>query len=271
MNISVLIPTYMPGDYLWECIDSIYAQTLPKSEFEVVLVLNGCGEPYLSMLHKCIDRYEGMNITILHADTVGVSNARNIALDAAKGDMICFLDDDDRLSGTYLQALYENVEDDIIVCSNVKGFDEKTGVLSDDYISRAFVQLSKVNRPLYSFEGRRFLSSACCKMIPKSLIGDKRFDTKFSLGEDSLFMLSLEPEIRRIKLSPPDCIYFRRLRSHPASRKRRSVADEWANDIRLCCAYTNIWSKHMFTMNFPFFMSRIIATLYKMISCLSFV
>lgn len=40
-KISVIIPTYLPKDYLWECMDSLENQTLSKDEFEVILVLNG--------------------------------------------------------------------------------------------------------------------------------------------------------------------------------------------------------------------------------------
>ena len=46
MKISVIIPTYKPQAYLWKCLDSMVAQTFPKEEFEVILVLNGCSEPW---------------------------------------------------------------------------------------------------------------------------------------------------------------------------------------------------------------------------------
>ena len=46
MDISVIIPTYRPQAYLWECLDSLNRQTLSKSSFEVVLVLNGEQAPY---------------------------------------------------------------------------------------------------------------------------------------------------------------------------------------------------------------------------------
>lgn len=265
MDISVLIPTYKPGAYFWECLDSLYSQTLPKNKFEVILTLNGCGEPYLTMLHNCIDRYKGMHISILHTDTPGVSNARNMAIDHARGRMICFLDDDDKISESYLQALYEKAESNMLVCSNVKAFDEATGKLSDDYISVAFSALKFYSRPLSCFEGRKFMSTACCKMIPKSVIGNIRFDTRFQLGEDSLFMLAIAPNNRGIKLTPPNAVYYRRLRSLSASRKRRGIKEELANDIRLCYAYTVIWIKNACHLNFFFYLSRIAATLIKFI------
>ncbi|MCF2604299.1 glycosyltransferase family 2 protein [Parabacteroides distasonis] len=54
MKIFVIIPTYKPQAYLWECLDSMVAQTFPKEEFEVILVLNGCTEPYKSDIERYI-------------------------------------------------------------------------------------------------------------------------------------------------------------------------------------------------------------------------
>ena len=34
VDISVIIPTYKPQDYLWECLDSLAAQTLEPERFE---------------------------------------------------------------------------------------------------------------------------------------------------------------------------------------------------------------------------------------------
>lgn len=56
-KISVIIPTYAPKDYLWECLGSLENQTLSKDEFEVILVLNGEREPYESLIRKKLPKY----------------------------------------------------------------------------------------------------------------------------------------------------------------------------------------------------------------------
>ena len=60
-KISVIIPTYLPKDYLWECMDSLENQTLSKDEFEVILVLNGEREPYESNIRKKLHEYTFTN------------------------------------------------------------------------------------------------------------------------------------------------------------------------------------------------------------------
>ena len=107
MKISVIIPTYKPQAYLWECLDSLVAQTFPKEDFEIVLVLNGCTEPWKSQIQEYIDaKMKGMNVKFIHTEQGGVSNARNIALDAAQGEYVTFIDDDDYVSKTFLASSY---------------------------------------------------------------------------------------------------------------------------------------------------------------------
>ena len=49
-KISVIIPTYNPEDYLWDCLGSLEQQNLSKEYFEVIVVLNGEQEPYFSLI-----------------------------------------------------------------------------------------------------------------------------------------------------------------------------------------------------------------------------
>ena len=45
IKISIIIPTYKPKDYLWECLDAICRQTFPKEDFETdavaTIICNG--------------------------------------------------------------------------------------------------------------------------------------------------------------------------------------------------------------------------------------
>ena len=49
-GLTVIIPTYIPKDYLWDCLDSIEKQSLDKDKFQVIIVLNGEKEPYWSKI-----------------------------------------------------------------------------------------------------------------------------------------------------------------------------------------------------------------------------
>ena len=55
MRISIIIPSYRPEEYLYECLEAIRNQTLNQNEFETLVVLNGCKEPYFEQIQKYIN------------------------------------------------------------------------------------------------------------------------------------------------------------------------------------------------------------------------
>ena len=114
MKISVIVPTYKPQAYLWECLDSIYNQTFPKQDYEIILVLNGCCEPYNKQIKEWLSKHSDLQVQYSQTDEGGVSNARNIALDNVKGEYVTFIDDDDLISPEYLKGLYDKAAPDTI-------------------------------------------------------------------------------------------------------------------------------------------------------------
>ena len=115
MKISVIIPTYKPQNYLWECLESLKMQTFPKGDFEIILVLNGCNEPYYSHIEDYLSLNMSDNVVnFIHVEHGGVSNARNVALNCARGEYIAFVDDDDFISPSYLEELYAKAAPDTI-------------------------------------------------------------------------------------------------------------------------------------------------------------
>ena len=63
IKISVIIPSYKPQSYVWECLDSMVSQTLSRDAFEVIVVLNGCCEPWQSEMTAYIEqKMTGMQV-----------------------------------------------------------------------------------------------------------------------------------------------------------------------------------------------------------------
>ena len=140
IKVSVIIPTYRPGDYLYECLGSLCRQTLGCDSFEVIIVLNGCNEPYSEEIKEYVaDKMQGYRVRFMQTDRPGVSNARNMALDAACGEYVAFIDDDDWVSPGYLaDLLAEAAKGADVVEANVADYDETDGTCHDDYLTRAF-------------------------------------------------------------------------------------------------------------------------------------
>lgn len=222
MNISIIIPTYKPGSYLKDCLESINNQTMDKKCFEVIIVLNGVIKPYIEYIYSLTKMYD-FNSVIIPTETPGVSNARNLGLSRTQGEYVCFIDDDDKISPSYLENLYSKATPNNIVASNVKAFYNNSNKTENDYIASAYKKLINKNSPLSVFKGRKFMSSSCCKIISRRIIQDVRFDTNLKIGEDSVFMAKISKKVKSIVLSDSSAIYYRRLRAGSASRVKQPI------------------------------------------------
>ncbi|MBE7629134.1 glycosyltransferase family 2 protein [Tenacibaculum piscium] len=259
MDISVIIPTYQPKEYLSECLDSLYNQTLSFDKFEVILVLNGPKEPYNNYLQTSIKKYDKhFTISIIVSNLLGVSNARNTGIDAAKGNLLCFIDDDDIVSDSYLKELSEAHCKGCVVVSNVISFEDNIKNIQKDYLGEAFKNLK--DKPFNLFEHRKLLSSACCKVIDKNIIANRRFSLKHKVGEDSLFMATISDKITDIKFTSNNAIYYRRIRKGSASRQKKTFKEKIKQRLPLVVDYIQLYLKNYPNYSFKFMLSRIVAT-----------
>lgn len=266
MEISVIIPTYRPQNYIWECLNSLKNQTFPKEDFEVILVLNGCNEPYCSQIKEYIGKnLIGYNVNFIRTDQGGVSNARNIGLDNATGKYIAFIDDDDYVSPQYLELLYKNTSCNIVSLSYPYAFYDgssnqiKYGI-TEEYKKRKEGVLLSINN------SRKFFSGPCMKLIHKDIIGSRRFDKNLKNGEDSVFMFLISDRIKHTILSSNKAIYYRRYRKDSAVTRKRSRYEIIKNSIILIVQYFKITIYSPNRYNLKFFTTRILGAIKTAIS-----
>lgn len=262
-DISVIIPTYKPKEYLWQCLDSVVKQTLQKENYEVILVLNGCCEPWKQEIEHFIEKNSaGVNIFFLHTDIPGVSNARNMGLDIAKGKFITFVDDDDYVSPSYLEGLLSRATSDTLALAYPYGFidgkdnEQVKYVLTDVYNKYATKGKQPYQNVLAYFQG------PCMKLIPAGCIGNKRFDTRFANGEDSLFIFAISNKFKFVNFSSTECVYYRRHRKGSAS-KSQSSREYIKNGLNMIKAYFSVlYHNEEEKYSLRFFCTRILGTLH---------
>lgn len=96
--VSILLPVYGVEDYIGECIDSILEQDYPN--LEIIFVDDCSPDGSSSIIKQRIPEIEqrGWIAKLIHNDVnKGSAISRNIGLDHAHGQYICFLDSDDLL------------------------------------------------------------------------------------------------------------------------------------------------------------------------------
>lgn len=118
--ISVLIPVYNVDQYLERCIKSVITQTYRN--IEIILVDDGSTDNsgIICDAYAEIDN----RIRVIHKKNGGLSDARNIGLENAKGKYISFIDSDDYVHSLFIEIMLKNMLDyhtDIIICGYKKG------------------------------------------------------------------------------------------------------------------------------------------------------
>jgi len=90
-KISVIVPVYNVEKYLCRCIDSILSQTF--RDFELLLIDDGSTDGS----GRICDAYaeKDHRVRSFHKKNGGVSSARNLGIENAKGEMLVFGDADD--------------------------------------------------------------------------------------------------------------------------------------------------------------------------------
>lgn len=262
IKISVIVPTYKPQGYLWECLDSLVKQTFPKKYFEIILVLNGCTEPWKRQIEEFIcQKMLEMNVHFIHTEKGGVSNARNIALDIAAGEYVTFIDDDDFVSQRYLEILYANATSDTISLCYPYAFNDGDVQHQLEYsITSQYDKISALGKQSFT-RARKYFSGPCMKLIPMSFIQDRRYDIRFKNGEDSLFMFLISDRFKYVDFTDHSATYYRRYRLNSAIAYNRNKNYVVANSIKIILTYIKYYFKHPFRYNIYFFVTRILGTI----------
>jgi glycosyltransferase involved in cell wall biosynthesis len=260
MIVSVIIPTYKPDNYLFDCLLSLKNQTLQHDLFEIIIVLNGCKDPYQNQIETFINKniLNDIKSTLIQNDIANVSIARNIGINASEGEFIAFIDDDDIVSNDYLELLLAVSNNNSIGVADVKVFTKNLLNLTEDYISKCFHKNINLS-PTSVFKLRSFLSSSCAKLISKEIIKHRRFDDRFTIGEDSLFMFTISDEIKEIRLV--NTFYYRRNRPTSASQTPKTMKFRIFNTLALLKSFSLIYVKNAFKYRFLLYLSRLVAVI----------
>ena len=103
--ISVIVPAFNIAPYIGRCLDSLLAQTY--KDIEMIVINDGS----VDQTGDVINKYASINqrIKAIHKENTGVSDTRNVGIEAANGDYIGFVDGDDIVDQDMYEFLYNNL------------------------------------------------------------------------------------------------------------------------------------------------------------------
>ena len=187
-EISIIVPVYNTAPYLPRCIDSILNQSF--TDFELLLIDDGSfdGSEAICDSYAADDN----RIRVFHKRHGGVSFARNIGLDNAKGEWVCFVDSDDELLPDGLKVMVGGISDDVsmVQAGFNKIIDGKLLVNTDVLdIKGEIMDRQQALLMLYQYKGV-YMGYPWGRLFNRGFIVEKRisFDERIPIEEDTLFV-----------------------------------------------------------------------------------
>ena len=104
--VSVVMPVYNTSQYLQKSIGSILLQKYQN--IELLCINDGSTDNSLDILKKYALLDNRVNVIDKHNE--GVSKARNIGIEKANGEYICFIDSDDAMPENAIQAMVDTLK-----------------------------------------------------------------------------------------------------------------------------------------------------------------
>lgn len=206
-KISIIVPIYKVEKYLSKCVESILVQTY--TNIEIILVDDGspdqCGE--------FCDKYarHDSRIKVIHKENGGLSDARNVGIEAATGTYIAFVDSDDYIHPQMIEKLYEAIyrnNADMSICNFEYVYSDmickdncENSPIKDEVITGKEILIHKLMG-----SGMWYWVVAWNKLYRKTLFKSIRFPNG-KIHEDEFIIHKICGECNRV-VCVPDVLYF---------------------------------------------------------------
>ena len=183
--ISVIIPCYNAETTIVETLESLERQTF--KDFEVICINDGSTDRTLKLVEAFKSR-SFLNMKILTQQNAGVSVARNRGMDEAVGEIIVFLDADDKFRSNFFHEIYLGtqkgydtiygrktiIEDELEKTTKLKSIERNRVQTMDDFM---YIK-NKYCFPQFSYR-REIINKYAIRFTPGARYGeDWEFATK---------------------------------------------------------------------------------------------
>ncbi len=198
-KISIIVCVYNSEKFLKKCIESILNQTF--KDFELIIVDDGSTDDS-EKIYRDFEKIDKRIKIIKKEINSGQSDTRNIGLDKASGNYICFVDSDDWIEPDMFELLYSNAikfKADISACRiSVDYFNYSIIVPLPDEIYQKILDINR-NTIISLMKGQYYVYGLVNKLIKKELFNNLRF-LPHTIYEDDYIALPLLERANRVVL-----------------------------------------------------------------------
>lgn len=227
--VSIIIPVYQAEKYLTNCVESILNQTYKN--FEIILVDDGSDDGSETICDNYSRKYN--HIFSIHQRNKGVSSARNLGLDHARGEYILFVDSDDYIEDNYLENAFtafrmNNI--DMYLC----GYQDvrKDGRIKEKkyypLVNDSIWKCNRMGNIMMKLFRSCILHAIGTKIYRRAIIEKYRvrFKEKWQYYEDIYFCLSYLAHCDRIYIEKKIMYYYRRDVENSLLHQKRCIKYE---------------------------------------------
>lgn len=115
LHISLIVPVYQVESYIKECLDSLISQTY--TNLEIIVVNDGSTDRSIEIAQAMAQ--SDNRIRIINKENGGLSSARNAGIEAARGNVLLFVDSDDMLTDNTCEIVATTFES---ACADIVTF-----------------------------------------------------------------------------------------------------------------------------------------------------
>ena len=108
MKLSVIIPVYKAEKTIRRCLDRLLNQ--PHGDIEIIVINDGSPDSSGAICKEYAEKYS--EIKYVEKENGGVSTARNMGLDIARGEYVVFVDSDDWVYDNFFSTIEKSLNED---------------------------------------------------------------------------------------------------------------------------------------------------------------
>jgi glycosyltransferase involved in cell wall biosynthesis len=110
MILSIVICSYNRASYISGALDSLYHQSAGLDNFEAIIVDNNSTDNTADVFKQWRSSHANGSFTYLTESKQGASFARNTGANSAKGQWLCFMDDDAIANEVYVENIIKHIK-----------------------------------------------------------------------------------------------------------------------------------------------------------------
>jgi glycosyltransferase involved in cell wall biosynthesis len=221
--ISVIVPTYNSGNYIREALDSVLCQTY--TDYEIIIIDDGSTDDTGKIIKECYP-----TVSYYYIEQKGAACARNYGIRKARGELVAFLDADDRWLPEKLekQSVLFDIDKKLGLVFTENHFFNEHGIIDTGINKRNMLMSGDVVKNIFL---NSYVVTSTVMVLRSALDAVGMFEEGLAVAEDDNLWMRLAMKYGIELIDEPLVLY--RITEGSLSRTRSKVFEGVKKNIEL--------------------------------------